>query len=180
MGTSGLDYESNMEARELEMSKVHSRDNSLFNDIASTTIAGQLQSRLRELERNIAVAHEFIKLADESYNQVKHEWELLQNDKPPSKKTSEFPSFTRPSQHDDEDTFEDIPSFKDKKTHTSHGKSLKSFGSTTSHTPSLGSKPETPKTEHSDDPFESKLSEPAPKDSKSNRHKKNKSRSPKN
>src|SRR5436309_5445866 len=127
-GTLGLDYEPLTTARELEMSKVHSKYNSLFNDIASTTIAGQLESRLRELERNIAVAHEFIKLADESYNQVKHEWELLHNDKPSSKKTSEFPHPSPPSQHDEEDTFEDIPSFKDKKTRTALEKSSKSFG----------------------------------------------------
>src|SRR5216683_3168695 len=62
------------------MSKVQGRDANLFSDLASTTIAGQLESRLKELERNIAVARQFIKLADECYSQVKHEWELLQQD----------------------------------------------------------------------------------------------------
>ena len=157
------------------MSKVHNKENSLFSDIASTTIAGQLGSRLRELERNIAVAHEFIKLADESYNQVKHEWELLHNDKPSTKKTSEFPSYSPQTQHDDEDTFEDIPSFKDKKTHGPHEKSFKSFGSTSSHTPSLGAKPETTKKKETLEPAEAKTSEPEPKESKTSRHKKSKS-----
>jgi hypothetical protein len=164
--------------RELEMSKVHSKDNSLFNDIASTTIAGQLGSRLRELERNIAVAHEFIKLADESYNQVKHEWELLQDDKPSTKKTPEFPSQSQ-SQHDDEDTFEDITSFKDKKTHGSHEKSSKNLGSN-SHTPSLGAKLEATKKKETPEPAEAKTSEPEPKESKTSRHKKSKNLNSKN
>ncbi len=166
------------------MSKVHNKENSLFNDIATTTIAGQLESRLRELERNIAVAHEFIKLADESYNQVKHEWELLHNDNPSSKKTSEFPSFSPPSQHDDEDTFEDIPSFKDKKTHSAHEKSLKSFSSTASHPPSLGAKPETAnknkENQVSSVSSEAKTPEPELKASKIPRHKKGKGSSSKN
>ncbi len=163
------------------MSKVHNKENSLFSDIASTTIAGQLGSRLRELERNIAVAHEFIKLADESYNQVKHEWELLHNDNPSSKKTSEFPSYSPPSQHDEEDKFEDIPSFKDKKTHSAHEKSLKSFGSTTSHAPSLGAKPETTdKKKENEESSEAKTPEPELKASKIPRHKKGKGSSSKN
>jgi len=157
------------------MSKIHRKENTLLNDIATTTIAGQLESRLKELERNIAVAHEFIKLADESYNQVKHEWELLHNDKPSTKKTSEFPSYSPQTQHDDEDTFEDIPSFKDKKTHGPHEKSFKSFGSTSSHTPSLGAKPETTKKKETLEPAEAKTSEPEPKESKTSRHKKSKS-----
>ena len=163
------------------MSKTHNKENGLFSDIASTTIAGQLESRLRELERNIAVAHEFIKLADESYNQVKHEWELLHDDKPPSKKTSEFPSFSPPTQHDDEDTFEDIPTFKDKKTHTSHEKPPKSFGSGTSHTPSLGAKPETSnKKKENAESSEAKTPEPERKASKTPRIKKVKGSNPKN
>ena len=163
------------------MSKTHSKENSLFSDIASTTIAGQLESRLRELERNIAVAHEFIKLADESYNRVKHEWELLQTDKLSSKKISEFPSFSPPSQHDDEDTFEDIPSFKDKKTHSSHEKSFKSFSPTASHAPSLGAKPETLNKKKEDvESSETKTPEPELKASKIPRHKKGKGSSSKN
>jgi hypothetical protein len=35
---------------------------------------------LKELERNIAVARQFIGMADECYSKVKHEWELLQQD----------------------------------------------------------------------------------------------------
>ena len=162
------------------MSKIHTRDNTLLSDIASTTIAGQLESRLKELERNIAVAHQFIKLADECYSQVRHEWELLQHDTPSTKTTSEFTKQTSLPGHSDEDTFEEIPSFKERKTQGPHEKSFKTFGSTPTHTPSLGSKPETPKTENSEDPFESKPSEPAPKDTKANRHKKNKSHSSKN
>jgi len=156
------------------MSKVHSKENSLFNDIASSSIAGQLESKLRELEKNLAVAHEFIKLADESYNQVKHEWVLLQTDKPSNKKTSETPTFSPTSQHEDEDTFQDISSFKEKKTHGSHEKSFKSFGSTTSHTPSLGAKPENTKKKDASEPAEAKTSEPEQKESKPSRHKKGK------
>ncbi len=155
------------------MSKVHSKENSLFNDIASSSIAGQLESKLRELERNLAVAHEFIKLADESYNQVKHEWVLLQTDKPTTKNTSEFPSFSPESHHEDEDTFEDISSFKAKKSHGTHEKSFKSFGST-SHTPSLGAKPETAKKKESPESAETKTPEPEQKESKTPRHKKGK------
>ena len=58
------------------MSKVQGRDASLLTDLANTTIAGQLESRLRELERNIAVARQFIKLADESYSELRHKWNL--------------------------------------------------------------------------------------------------------
>src|SRR5207245_6512734 len=61
------------------MSKIQASDNSL-TDIANTTLANQLESRLKELERNIAVARQFIGMADECYSKVKHEWELLQQD----------------------------------------------------------------------------------------------------
>jgi hypothetical protein len=61
------------------MSKLQVSDNSLV-DIANTTLANQLESRLKELERNIAVARQFIGMADECYSKVKHEWELLQQD----------------------------------------------------------------------------------------------------
>src|SRR5438309_9992307 len=61
------------------MSKLQASDNSL-TDIANTTLANQLESRLKELERNIAVARQFIGMADECYSKVKHEWELLQQD----------------------------------------------------------------------------------------------------
>ena len=61
------------------MSKLQASENSLV-DIANTTLANQLESRLKELERNIAVARQFIGMADECYGKVKHEWELLQQD----------------------------------------------------------------------------------------------------
>ena len=61
------------------MSKLQVSDNSLV-DIANMTLANQLESRLKELERNIAVARQFIGMADECYSKVKHEWELLQQD----------------------------------------------------------------------------------------------------
>src|SRR5437016_5727749 len=61
------------------MSKLQVSDNSL-TDIANATLANQLESRLKELERNIAVARQFIGMADECYSKVKHEWELLQQD----------------------------------------------------------------------------------------------------
>lgn len=32
---------------------------------------------MRDLEKNIAVAREFIKLADESYSELRHKWNLL-------------------------------------------------------------------------------------------------------
>ncbi len=44
------------------------------------SIAGELESRLRDLERNIAVAKQFIKLADDSYSEVRREWNILQQD----------------------------------------------------------------------------------------------------
>jgi hypothetical protein len=61
------------------MSRLQVSDNSLV-DIANATLANQLESRLKELERNIAVARQFIGMADECYSKVKHEWELLQQD----------------------------------------------------------------------------------------------------
>ena len=61
------------------MSKLQVSESSL-TDIANTTLANQLESRLKELERNIAVARQFIGMADECYSKVKHEWELLQQD----------------------------------------------------------------------------------------------------
>jgi hypothetical protein len=54
------------------MSKLQASENSLV-DIANTTLANQLESRLKELERNIAVARQFIGMADECYSKVKHE-----------------------------------------------------------------------------------------------------------
>ena len=49
----------------------------MLNNLSSTEIANELDSRLRDLEKNIAVAREFIKLADESYSELRHKWNLL-------------------------------------------------------------------------------------------------------
>ena len=180
-GTLGLDYNRGTTATESEMSKVHAKGSNLFSDAASSTIATDLESRLRELERNIAVAHEFIKLADESYSQVRHEWTLLQNDTSSTKKTAEIPAFSPSTKSDDEDTFQDIPSFKEKKSHPSKDKSFKSFGSSSSsHTPSLGSKAESTKQKETTEPAEAKSSEPQAKESKTGRHKKGKGSNSKN
>ena len=62
------------------MAKVEGRDSETLRDLANVGLAGELDSRLRDLERNIAVAKEFIKLADESYSEVRREWSLLQQD----------------------------------------------------------------------------------------------------
>ena len=79
LGTSGLDGRSEELFGDYIMSKLQVSENSL-TDIANTTLANQLESRLKELERNIAVARQFIGMADECYSKVKHEWELLQQD----------------------------------------------------------------------------------------------------
>jgi hypothetical protein len=162
------------------MSKTHSKDSSIFSDIASTTIAGQLESRMKELERNIAVAHEFIKLADESYSQVRRDWQLLQQDSTSTRKIETTKQTSFPGQSN-EDTFEEIPSFKEKRPHTSNDKKFKTFSSSTSHAPSLGSKPETPVEKDIEDSIDSKTPEPiAPKDSKGSRHRKGKHQNSKN
>ena len=62
------------------MSKVQGKDADLLNNLTDTGIANELDSRLRELEKNIAVAREFIKLADESYSELRHKWNLLQEE----------------------------------------------------------------------------------------------------
>src|SRR6266571_1239987 len=59
------------------MSKVQGKETSLLNNLSGTEIANELDSRLRDLEKNIAVAREFIKLADESYSELRHKWNLL-------------------------------------------------------------------------------------------------------
>jgi hypothetical protein len=59
------------------MSKVQEKDATLLNNLSGTQIADELDSRLRDLEKNIAVAREFIKLADESYSELRHKWNLL-------------------------------------------------------------------------------------------------------
>jgi hypothetical protein len=59
------------------MSKVQGKEATLLNNLSGTEIANELDSRLRDLEKNIAVAREFIKLADESYSELRHKWNLL-------------------------------------------------------------------------------------------------------
>jgi len=59
------------------MSKLQEKETTLFNNLSGTEIANELDSRLRDLEKNIAVAREFIKLADESYSELRHKWNLL-------------------------------------------------------------------------------------------------------
>src|SRR6266568_4258570 len=59
------------------MSKVQEKESTLLNNLSGTEIANELDSRLRDLEKNIAVAREFIKLADESYSELRHKWNLL-------------------------------------------------------------------------------------------------------
>lgn len=62
------------------MSKVQGKDSDLLNNLTDTGIASELDSRLRDLEKNIAVAREFIKLADESYSELRHKWNLIQEE----------------------------------------------------------------------------------------------------
>jgi predicted nuclease with TOPRIM domain len=59
------------------MSKVQGKDANLLNNLSGSEIANELDTRLRDLEKNIAVAREFIKLADESYSELRHKWNLL-------------------------------------------------------------------------------------------------------
>src|SRR6266446_1192734 len=59
------------------MSKVQEKDATLLSNLTGSEIANELDSRLRDLEKNIAVAREFIKLADESYSELRHKWNLL-------------------------------------------------------------------------------------------------------
>jgi predicted nuclease with TOPRIM domain len=59
------------------MSKVLEKEATLLNNLSSSEVANDLDSRLRDLEKNIAVAREFIKLADESYSELRHKWNLL-------------------------------------------------------------------------------------------------------
>ena len=59
------------------MSKVQDKESTLLNNLSDREIAHELDSRLRDLEKNIAVAREFIKLADESYSELRHKWNLL-------------------------------------------------------------------------------------------------------
>lgn len=88
------------------MSKVHEKETGLLDNLANTGLADELETRLRELERNIAVAREFIKLADESYSELRHKWNLLQQEmrsrpetnfseqtRAPTKKTTEHARF---------------------------------------------------------------------------------------
>jgi|SRR5436853_650284 len=76
------------------MSKVQEKESTLLNNLSGTEIANELDSRLRDLEKNIAVAREFIKLADESYSELRHKWNLLHEevrDKPQTHITEQAP-----------------------------------------------------------------------------------------
>lgn len=96
---------------DIEMSKLQGRETSTFSDIANTALADQVESRLKELERNIAVARQFIKLADECSTQVRHEWDLLQQDiRPTSTETSASHIFTEhPKKHEATPHLEGVP-----------------------------------------------------------------------
>src|SRR5438132_5430541 len=59
------------------MRTIQEKESTLINNLSGTEIGNQLDSRLRDLEKNIAVAREFIKLADESYSELRHKWNLL-------------------------------------------------------------------------------------------------------
>ena len=59
------------------MSKVQEKEATFLSNLSGSEIANELDSRLRDLEKNIAVAREFIKLADESYSELRHNWNLL-------------------------------------------------------------------------------------------------------
>ena len=59
------------------MSRVQAKEANFLSNLSGTEIASELDSRLRDLEKNIAVAREFIKLADESYSELRHKWNLL-------------------------------------------------------------------------------------------------------
>ena len=62
------------------MSRVQEKETGLLNNLSNSQIAEELDSRLRDLEKNISVAREFIKLADESYSELRHKWNLLQEE----------------------------------------------------------------------------------------------------
>lgn len=62
------------------MSKVQGKNADLLDNLTGAGIASELDSHLRDLEKNIAVAREFIKLADESYSELRHKWNLIQEE----------------------------------------------------------------------------------------------------
>ena len=62
------------------MSKVQGKNTDLLDNLTGAGIASELDSHLRDLEKNIAVAREFIKLADESYSELRHKWNLIQEE----------------------------------------------------------------------------------------------------
>src|SRR5438309_5268185 len=59
------------------MSKVKEKESPLLKTLPNKKEPNKQDSRLRDLEKNIAVAREFIKLADESYSELRHKWNLL-------------------------------------------------------------------------------------------------------
>jgi len=62
------------------LSRIQEKESGLLNNLSSSEIANELDSRLRDLEKNLSVAREFIKLADESYSELRHKWNLLQEE----------------------------------------------------------------------------------------------------
>jgi hypothetical protein len=133
------------------MSKTQERDSNLFSDLANTTIAGELESRLRELERNIAVARQFIKLADETYTQVRREWEILQEGVRSRKTETTTSSYSRNSEKHDLDTIEETKTPRTTKTHNSRETNTKASASPwKTHTNPRTSKTNTPTKEDTD------------------------------
>ncbi len=104
---------------DIEMSKLQGRETSTFSDIANTALADQVESRLKELERNIAVARQFIKLADECSSQVRHEWDLLQQDirTAPSESNASRTFAEHPKKHEPTPRLEGFPTTKEKTKH---------------------------------------------------------------
>jgi len=58
------------------MSKVQEKESTLLNTLSSKEVANELDSHLRDLEKNIAVAREFIKLAEGGYSGLGTKWNL--------------------------------------------------------------------------------------------------------
>ncbi len=146
------------------MSKTQERDTNLFSDLANTTIAGELESRLRELERNIAVARQFIKLADETYTQVRREWEILQEGVRSRKTETNTASHTRNTDKHDLDTLEETETPRTTKTRTSRDANSKA--STTlwkTHTSQHATKTSSANKENDEDSNQDSFSASTPK-----------------
>ncbi len=108
---------------DVEMSKLQGRETNALSDIANTTLAEQVESRLKELERNIAVARQFIKLADECSSQVRHEWDLLQQDirTTPSESSTSHTFAEHPKKHETNPRPEGFPTKEETKRQSGEG-----------------------------------------------------------